>query len=44
VVASGIAVFDKKADHKVSEVFERADGIMYENKNHLKKLKAAEGE
>lgn len=44
VVASGIAVFAKETDHKVSEVFERADGVMYEHKNYLKKIKATEGE
>ena len=36
VVASGMAVFDPEKDRKVSEVFERADSMMYEEKKHLK--------
>ena len=36
VVACGISVFDKKHDKSVSEVFERADAMMYRNKMCLK--------
>ena len=36
VVACGISVFDKKHDKSVSEVFERADAMMYRNKMSLK--------
>lgn len=36
VVATGIAVYDAKTDHKVSDVFERADSMMYEDKRRLK--------
>lgn len=36
VVACGISVFDKKHDKNVSEVFERADALMYKNKIALK--------
>lgn len=36
VVACGISVFDKKHDKSVSEVFERADAMMYRNKMNLK--------
>lgn len=39
VVAVGIATFRADLDNKVSEVFERADAEMYQNKNHLKRLK-----
>ena len=36
VVACGISVFDKTHDKSVSEVFERADAMMYRNKMSLK--------
>ncbi|WP_405340022.1 GGDEF domain-containing protein [Fibrobacter sp.] len=36
VVACGISVFDKKQDKSVSEVFERADAMMYKDKMSLK--------
>ena len=36
VVASGIAVYDDTSDSTVSEVFERADRMMYNNKRSLK--------
>ncbi len=36
VVASGMAEYRAGSDKKVSEVFERADGIMYEYKRRLK--------
>lgn len=36
VIATGLAVFDPQKDSKVSEVFERADNEMYENKKQLK--------
>lgn len=39
VVAIGLSVFESGSDHKVSEVFERADSLMYENKKALKSLK-----
>ena len=43
VVAVGMACFNAKTDQKVSEVFERADAMMYENKNYLKRMKALAG-
>jgi len=36
VVAIGIALFEQGRDVKVTEVFDRADSLMYENKRHLK--------
>ena len=36
VVAIGIALFEQERDVKVTEVFDRADSLMYENKRHLK--------
>ena len=36
VVASGISTFDPLNDKKVSDVFERADAMMYDNKRELK--------
>ena len=36
VVAIGMAEFEQGSDKKVSQVFERADGLMYENKKKLK--------
>ncbi len=36
VIASGISAFDPLNDHKVSEVFDRADEMMYRNKRDLK--------
>ena len=36
VVACGISVFDNKHDKSVSEVFERADAMMYKDKMSLK--------
>ncbi len=38
VVAAGMAVFDKDTDKRFSDVFERADGRMYEEKTRLKEL------
>ena len=35
-VATGMAVFDPENDSSFSEVFERADRKMYENKKHMK--------
>ena len=36
VLASGIAEYDMKNDNFVSDVFDRADKEMYENKQKLK--------
>ena len=36
IVAAGIASYDPKVDHKVSDVFERADNMMYTDKKRLK--------
>ena len=36
VLASGISVFDDKSDKFVSQIFQRADALMYENKRQLK--------
>ena len=36
VIASGMSAFDPLNDHKVSEVFDRADEMMYNNKRELK--------
>ncbi|MDO4864380.1 MAG: EAL domain-containing protein [Ruminococcus sp.] len=36
VVASGIAVYEPQSDTKFADVFSRADGMMYEDKNRLK--------
>lgn len=36
VVAAGIAVYDPDKDRRVSDVFERADNMMYEEKTRLK--------
>ena len=36
VIASGMSSYDPSADKGVSEVFERADNMMYENKRDLK--------
>ena len=36
VIAVGISEFEIGSDHSVSAVFERADGLMYENKSILK--------
>ncbi len=36
VIASGLAVFDAQIDLSVSDVFKRADRIMYKNKSTLK--------
>ena len=38
VIASGMAVYDLKTDRKVSDVFERADNMMYQNKRLLKEM------
>lgn len=38
VVASGMAVYDPKVDDSFSEVFKRADMLMYKNKQELKKF------
>ncbi|MBR6229359.1 MAG: amino acid permease [Eubacterium sp.] len=37
VIACGMARYDSNNDERVSDVFDRADQIMYENKNALKK-------
>ena len=36
VIAVGIGVYDMKTDHRVSDVFDRADNYMYDNKAALK--------
>ena len=36
VIASGMAVYDPETDRYFSDVFERADREMYENKKNLK--------
>ena len=36
VIASGMAVYDPGTDRYFSDVFERADQEMYENKKNLK--------
>lgn len=36
VLASGISVFDEENDKLVSQIFQRADALMYENKRQLK--------
>ena len=41
VIATGISVFDPQSDKKVSDVFERADAMMYEDKMRLKSLAAS---
>jgi GGDEF domain-containing protein len=38
VIACGIAEFDPARDKGVTDVFERADSAMYENKKALKGL------
>lgn len=40
VIASGMSEYVPGADTRVSEVFERADNMMYENKRSLKKMSA----
>ena len=42
-VACGMAVYDPESDDEFSDVFERADKLMYENKKALKSEKAVEG-
>ena len=42
-VACGMAVYDPDSDNEFSDVFERADCLMYENKKALKSEKAVEG-
>ena len=37
VIATGLSVYDPNNDTKVSDVFERADTMMYQNKKDLKK-------
>jgi len=39
VVASGMAVYQPDEDHSVKEIFNRADSLMYEDKNRLKEQK-----
>ena len=39
VIATGIAIYDPKKDKKVTDVFERADNMMYQNKKWLKAYK-----
>lgn len=36
-IASGISVYDPKTDRNVSDIFNRADAIMYENKAYMKR-------
>ncbi len=36
VIAAGMAVYDKNTDRRMSDVFERADGMMYGDKRKLK--------
>ncbi|MCR5399362.1 MAG: GGDEF domain-containing protein, partial [Lachnospiraceae bacterium] len=43
VIASGMAEYDSKTDSTVSEIFNRADKEMYENKQLLKKKEKAAG-
>ena len=43
VIATGIAVYNPEKDVKVSEVFDRADAMMYENKQSLKESKKIRG-
>ena len=38
VIASGMAEYEPATDQRVSEVFERADNRMYENKRKLKRM------
>ncbi|MCR5302519.1 MAG: diguanylate cyclase [Lachnospiraceae bacterium] len=42
-VACGMAVYDPGSDSEFSEVFERADALMYQNKKELKTGDAVEG-
>lgn len=42
-VACGMAVFDPDSDNEFSDVFERADNLMYENKKELKTDFVVEG-
>lgn len=42
-VACGMAVYDPDLDNEFSDVFERADKLMYENKKELKTENAVEG-
>ena len=44
VIACGMAVYDSLTDKNVSDVFNRADSIMYENKVRLKEAKGRESE
>ena len=39
VVASGLTEYRLDEDHSAEDVFNRADGLMYEDKTHLKELK-----
>ena len=36
-IAAGFAAFDKKTDKEIQDVFKRADAIMYQNKEDIKK-------
>lgn len=36
IIATGLAVYDPEKDKKVTDVFNRADTLMYENKSQLK--------
>ena len=40
VVSIGYAVFDKKDDSSLGNLFERADSMMYERKKELKEMGA----
>ena len=38
VIAIGISEYDPKNDRRVTDVFEHADNLMYENKKELKAM------
>lgn len=40
-IATGMSAFDPAADKTVSQVFDRADNLMYENKALLKQGKSS---
>ena len=43
VVAAGLAEYRPGEDHLVEDVFNRADALMYENKNHLREQELIRG-
>ena len=43
VVAAGIALYERGKDMRFSDIFERADNLMYEDKTRLKELSRAGG-